>query len=73
MEIFKKIRAKSSKENRKKGQIKTFVLGAIVLVNHSELLTPYPLVKEVMAMAEILLLKEIHEHATKVGDENETL
>jgi len=44
---------------------------AIVLVNHSQLLTPYPLVKEVMAMATIGRILIVNDKGVKEWYNNE--
>lgn len=72
MKIIKKITdkvlAQSSKENRRKGQLKTIALTVLIAINHSELLTPYPIAKEILAGAEALLLREIAKHAITTND-----
>jgi hypothetical protein len=68
MKIIDKILATSSKKNRRKGQLKTIALTVLVAVNNSNILTPYPILKEVVGIAEGLLLREIANHATLTND-----
>ena len=68
MKIIDKVLAKSSKKNRRKGQLKTIALTVLIAINNSNILTPYPVVKEVLGVAEGLLLREIAKHATESND-----
>jgi hypothetical protein len=68
MKLIDKVLAVSSKKNRRKGQLKTIALTLLVAVNNSNILTPYPILKEVVGIAEGLLLREIANHAIVTND-----
>lgn len=68
MKILEKIVARSSKENRRKGQIKSFLTLALTVAVGSGTLDNYPIAKEVAVFVSGILAKESYNHAITTNE-----